>query len=135
VSTAAGQFAHLESIWIDRAVVLRREAVDPDDTGVQDWQVTTSPSFKCRLPPRFEGQEQESDPQDHEVFQDERQLTASLTALDGSPVDIRLQDRLRITGTDAQHSGEWEVISCFVPRDGVGNRILWVVTVVRRDEY
>ena len=92
----------------------------------------TGPWFPCRMPPEQSG---ETATGDVWTVNDTRELSASLLAVDGTTVEMGLQDKLEIQfGYANTDGGIWEIQKCYVPRDGNGTELLWVITVSRKSE-
>jgi hypothetical protein len=84
------------------------------------------------MPPQ-EGSEQQQD--DVWTMEDTREMSASLIAVDGTRVQMGTQDKLEIQfGLVHEDGGIWEIQRCYVPRDGNGTDLLWVITVTKRLE-
>lgn len=117
--------------WVDRARVIRK-VKGPRVEGETVLTTRTGPWFPCRMPP-----EQASESQQDDVWtvDDTREMSASLLAADGTRVVMGVQDKLEIQlGWENTDAGIWSIQQCYVPRDGAGQDLLWVVTVSKRRE-
>jgi hypothetical protein len=69
------------------------------------------------------------------TINDTREMSASLLAEDGTRVEMGTQDKMEIQfGFARTDGGTWEIQKAYVPRDGNGTELLWVVTVSRKRE-
>ena len=117
--------------WVDRARVIRKVR-GPRVEGETILTTRTGPWFPCRMPPQ-ESSEQQQD--NVWTLEDTRELSASLIAEDGTRVEMGPQDRLEVQfGLTHSAGGTWEIQRCYVPRDGNGVDLLWVITVTKRRE-
>lgn len=116
----------LSHIWVDRARVVKRETVGIVE-GEPEVANTYGGWFSCRIPPLSSS---EVDKQGHGEIDDTREFTARIT-----PDSDLLEESDMLEVESEGISQMWRVDRVWRPRNGVGQRLLVVGSISRRDEF